>query len=862
MKNKKKIGFTLVELLAVIVILSIIMTITVPIILVQVKKAERRSFEISVELVKKNTEDYLLKQGLKRLPDCETDGFVKVEELSLKNKENAFSLENSYVCYNSQKQCNYIYAISKKKNYKIDDCYDDSKITEIDKSADYSIPQFTNFEYQYEDDGSSLVADIDWYDEGSDIKEELYRIKEAGSNNWSKWQISKKFTGINFEKKYTIQSKATNEAGRFRIAKTTTEPILEDTPTCILQLLEGTKGNSPYYKTNVKVTMTTSSVKVLPISYSDIVTSSTPSYGHKTTSGFGTSTFIVTKNGTTTLYGYVKISDNKKSSCSKKVIKDTNPESVSITATNYAQGWSNKNVTLKANIKEGAAVSGYKSSYTYQWYKDSAIISGATSSTYLAKESGNYKVKVTSKSGKTATSDKFNVLVDTVAPNTPTISAKNYGRSIDFNYSSSDSGSGVNHYVLNYINSTVMGASSTEYESVILSSSSNTYSINTQTNNTYKYYICAVDKAGNSKCSNKISTTTYMGLKAGNRTKGFKIAYGTKVWYVIADSGSTKGSYLTLIAKDAAGYASGGNSYNYANTYLNDQSLSNGYMASNRLIKKDCNNGGIRKQNGNCITSDSGKNGLYKYSDLSNPYWIGSGKVVVPFSYNEYEVSNDHPKLAGAVGTIYRNSPPNTSAMIVNYSAVSEYKDFMSGQTINPNNSDTKFSYNGTLARNSWYASNYYKRITVYPYKEKNRLSFVGQSFSYDFTYNTDSSVPNSGTGGSITNTGHLIVIPCGGGSYSSIEWIAENGNFNYKINYKNGNSNNYSGYSYQALHAAGKSTSSKIDDSTYGYVRTYNNSTDSSCVDFGYETVSSTTKYFYYRPYIQVYESYDKDGN
>ena len=53
MKNKKKIGFTLVELLAVIVILSIIMTITVPIILVQVKKAEKRSFEISVELVRK-----------------------------------------------------------------------------------------------------------------------------------------------------------------------------------------------------------------------------------------------------------------------------------------------------------------------------------------------------------------------------------------------------------------------------------------------------------------------------------------------------------------------------------------------------------------------------------------------------------------------------------------------------------------------------------------------------------------------------------------------------------------------------------------------------------------------------------------
>lgn len=862
MKNKKKIGFTLVELLAVIVILSIIMTITVPIVLVQVKKAEKRSFEISVELVKKNTEDYLLKQGLKRLPDCEEE-LVKLEDLNLKNKENAFSLENSFVCYKSQQQCNYIYAISKKKNYQKEGCYDDDKITEIDKSADYSIPQFTNFEYQYEDNGSSLVVDIDWYDEGSDIKEELYRIKEAGSNNWSKWQISKKFTGINFEKKYTIQSKATNEAGRFNIAKTTTEPILEDTPTCILQLLEGTKGNSPYYKTNVKVIMKTSSVKVLPISYSDIVTSSTPSYGNKTTSGFGTSNFTVTKNGTTTLYGYVKTSDNKKSSCSKKVIKDTNPESVSITATNYTQGWSNKNVTLKANIKEGAAVSGYKSSYTYQWYKDGTIISGATSSTYLAKESGNYKVKVTSKSGKTATSDKFNVLVDTVAPNTPTISAKNYGRSIDFKYSSSDSGSGVNHYALYYIDTTVMGASSTKYESVILSSSSSTYSINTQTSDTYKYYICAVDKAGNEKCSNKISTTTYMGIKAANRTKGSKIRYGTKDWYVIADSGSTKGSYLTLVSEGVAGYTSGGNSYDYANTYLNDQSLPSGYMASNSIIKKDCNNGGIIKQNGNCITSNSGSDGYNFYSDLNSPYWIGSGKVVVPFSYNEYEVSNDHPRLAGAVGTVYKTSHPNTSAMIVNYSAVSEYKDFRAGQTINPNNSETKFSYNGTLAKNSWYASTYYKRITVYPYANKNnRLSYFAQSFSYDFSNNGESLVPGSDTGSPIINTGHLIVIPCGGGSYSSIEWIAKNGNFNYKINYKNGNSNNYPGYSYQELHAAGKSTSDKTADSTYGYVRTYNNSTDSSCVNWGYETVSSTTKYFYYRPYIKVYESYDKDGN
>ena len=869
MKNKKKIGFTLVELLAVIVILSIIMTITVPIILVQVKKAEKRSFGISVELVKKNTEDYLLKHELKRLPDCETDGFVNLEDLSLKNKENAFSLENSYVCYDSQQQCNYIYAISKKKNYKIEGCYDDSKITEIDKSVDYSIPQFTYFGYQYEADGSSVSVvvdvEIDWYDEGSDIKEELYRIKEAGSNNWSKWQSSKKFTGINFEKKYTIQSKATNKAGRSNFAKTTTEPILIGTPTCILQL-DGTKGNSPYYKTNVNVTMTTSSVKELPISYSDIVTSSTPSYGNKITSGFGTSTFTVTKNGTTMLYGYVKTDYNKKSSCSKKVIKDTNPESVSITATDYTQGWSNKNVILKANIKEGEAVSGYRSSYTYQWYKNDEIISGATSSTYLAKESGNYTVKVTSKSGKAATSDKFNVLVDTVAPDTPTISAKNYGRSIDFRYSSSDSGSGVDHYVLNYINSTVMGPSSTKYESVTLSSNSNTYSINTQTSNTYKYYICAVDKAGNSKCSNKISIITYIGIPAAHRTEGDKIKYGTKYWRVIKDSGSSKGSYLTLIAADVAGYTSGGNDYNYANTYLNNPNLPYGYMASDSLIKEDCNIGGIKKQNGiYCITSDSGDAGYKYYTGLSSPYWIGSGKVVVPFSYSIYSGYNTHKAAVGAAGS-FTHANPDKNKITATYNSFASVSDQNVLSTLYPSNSQTSFSYNGALTRPSWYGSDYFIYFMVSP-RSSSRLSVSKYTVLFDcYGDPQDCRIGNDDSYQQFTGTGILSVKVCGGEYMSSYPYLSWKASSSSELLYGRGSSafefdSWSSSQSMTGVYVAGKSTSTTVSDSTYGVKRLYDNRSSSSCVNFGNDTISSVTSYFYYRPYIYVYESYDKDG-
>lgn len=867
MKNKKKIGFTLVELLAVIVILSIIMTITVPIILVQVKKAEKRSFEISVELVKKNTEDYLLKQELKRLPDCETDGFVNLEDLSLKNKENAFSLENSYVCYDSKQQCNYIYAISKKKNYKIEGCYDDNKITEIDKSVDYSIPQFTNFGYRYGDDDSSLAVEIDWYDE-SGIKETLYRIKETGTNNWSAWQESSKFTGIIFEKKYTIQSKATNKAGRSKFAKTTTEPISEGSPTCILQL-DGTKGNSPYYKTNVKVIMTTSSVKVSPISYSDIVTSSTPSYEHKITSGFGTSTFTVTKNGTTTLYGYVKTSDDKKSSCSKKVIKDTNPESVSITATNYTQGWSNNNVTLKANIKEGAAVSGYKSSYTYQWYKDGAIISGATSSTYLAKESGNYTVKVTSGSGKEATSDKFNVLIDTMVPNKPTISAKNYGKSIDFKYSSSDSESGLDHYVLNYIDTTLMGTSSTKYESVTLGSSSNTYSVNTHTGDTYAYYICAVDKAGNKSCSNKTSTTTYIGIPAANYTKGDKISYGGRDWFVINDSGSAKGSFLTLISENAVG-SLGKNSYNYANTYLNDQSLSNGYMASNSIIKKDCNIGGIIKQSsygGNyCITSDSGDDGYNFHTSVSTPYWIGSGEVVVPYAYFDYSGYTKHMKAAGAAGRFTEGSLPDKSDITASYytHASFSYNAVLSPLNPSPSNDAVAFNY-GTVINTPWYGSNYFEYFHVIPTRSST-LDIIKTEVKFDCDGTPSSCMTHNGKSYEAFYDVETLSVKVCGGDYmdSRYPYLSWKGSSSDELSYGRGQFvGSFNGWkssqSITNVYIAGKATAERTSNNAIVY---NNRSDDDSCENFETETISSTTAYFYYRPYIFVYESYDKDGN
>ena len=63
------------------------------------------------------------------------------------------------------------------------------------------------------------------------------------------------------------------------------------------------------------------------------------------------------------------------------------------------------NVLLKANVAKG---------YTYKWYKDNAVISGATASTYSASLSGSYKVDVTATGACTTTSSA--IVVNTSGP--------------------------------------------------------------------------------------------------------------------------------------------------------------------------------------------------------------------------------------------------------------------------------------------------------------------------------------------------------------------------------------------------------------------------------------------------------------
>ncbi len=81
MKNMKKKGFALIELLAVIVVLSVIALITVPMIMNVIEKARKEAFKDSVLGAMNGVEYYLVEHNLSEVPE---EG-IEVTELNLKN---------------------------------------------------------------------------------------------------------------------------------------------------------------------------------------------------------------------------------------------------------------------------------------------------------------------------------------------------------------------------------------------------------------------------------------------------------------------------------------------------------------------------------------------------------------------------------------------------------------------------------------------------------------------------------------------------------------------------------------------------------------------------------------------------------
>lgn len=116
-------------------------------------------------------------------------------------------------------------------------------------------------------------------------------------------------------------------------------------------------------------------------------------------------TYVVTENGSVEIK--VKdIKNNVSASFTKEIDKiDKTVPKVSVKGSIGSGVSTSSNVELTAVIDPISTESGYQ----YQWYRNDTLIQKATSNSYLATSSGNYKVRVTTGSGNSTVSGIYKV---------------------------------------------------------------------------------------------------------------------------------------------------------------------------------------------------------------------------------------------------------------------------------------------------------------------------------------------------------------------------------------------------------------------------------------------------------------------
>ena len=155
--------------------------------------------------------------------------------------------------------------------------------------------------------------------------------------------------------------------------------------------ITGTKGTNDWY---------TSNVSVAAVNGSDALS------GHDTTSVDVTSITSDTAGTKVTVTTIDKAGNSATREYTIKVDKNTPTVNIAKTVSN------NQNV-FTATVTPSTTTS----EYSYQWYKGTTAISGATSSSYTTAEAGTYKVKVTTGAGKEATSNEITVHSYTITYN-------------------------------------------------------------------------------------------------------------------------------------------------------------------------------------------------------------------------------------------------------------------------------------------------------------------------------------------------------------------------------------------------------------------------------------------------------------
>ena len=195
-----KRGFTLVELLAIIIIIGILATITTPVVLNVVKESKQNTFTSEYKMVTREIEKQMTEEGIKVLEDCNSSK----RNLSSLNIRNSKKIDNdsSYFCYDTLEECNYLYLKTKdnEKGGCIDKQKNSDKINKVivrAKTISGKNPSICNIE------NLTLTATVrpakknaytyQWYQNGEAIKgatSQEYTTNITGSDSNSyEWYV-------------------------------------------------------------------------------------------------------------------------------------------------------------------------------------------------------------------------------------------------------------------------------------------------------------------------------------------------------------------------------------------------------------------------------------------------------------------------------------------------------------------------------------------------------------------------------------------------------------------------------------------------------------------------------------------------
>ena len=161
----------------------------------------------------------------------------------------------------------------------------------------------------------------------------------------------------NGKTRYTVNTNGTHKiygyvkdnAGNMAVCDLTVKrnaKVTESTPSCTLKISSGTLGANGWYVGNVNVefaSKTTTNGAIIS------------AFGLGTSENYaGNTTYTVTKDGTTTVYGYVKDSNGNTAMCSVAVKKDQTKPSCSLKVTNgtlNSDGYYTSDITIGFNSK-------------------------------------------------------------------------------------------------------------------------------------------------------------------------------------------------------------------------------------------------------------------------------------------------------------------------------------------------------------------------------------------------------------------------------------------------------------------------------------------------------------------------------